>query len=104
MFAVIAEEYGIITCLVLVGLVAFLLLRALARALSAQDAFRRNAIAGLALSFALQAGINMAVNVGILPAKGMTLPFISYGGSSILGLSLAMGFLIALARREPSAR
>ncbi len=46
----------------------------------------------------------MAVNVGLLPAKGMTLPFISYGGSSILGLSLAMGFMIALARREPSAR
>ena len=104
MFAVIAEEYGIVTCLVLVGLVAFLLLRALARALSAEDPFRRNAIAGLALIFALQAAINMAVNVGILPAKGMTLPFISYGGSSILGLSLAMGFLIALARREPAAR
>jgi cell division protein FtsW len=60
-------------------------------------------VTGLLLLFGLQASINMAVNVRLIPAKGMTLPFISYGGSSLLSLALAMGFLIALTRRRPRA-
>ena len=102
-FAVIAEEYGAIACLFLIGVFVFVTLRAFARALDADDAFRRNAVAGLALLFALQATINMAVNAGLMPAKGMTLPFISYGGSSMLALAVTMGFLIALARKPGPA-
>ena len=100
-FAVIAEEYGALVCLVLIGMYGFVTLRALARALQNQDPFIRNGLSGLALMFGLQALINMAVNVGLLPAKGMTLPFISYGGSSLLALSMTMGLLVALARRRP---
>ena len=65
----------------------------------APDAFQRNAVVGLTLLFAMQGAINMAVNVGLLPAKGMTLPFISYGGSSMLALAVTMGLLVGLARK-----
>jgi cell division protein FtsW len=102
-FAVIAEEYGILACLVLLGLFAFIALRALWHVVREPDAFVRYAAAGLVLAFVAQACINMAVNVGLLPAKGMTLPFISYGGSSLLASGLAMGFLLALTRRRPQA-
>lgn len=98
-FAVIAEEYGAVTCLVVIGLFAFVTVRAFARALDAPDAFQRNAVIGLTLLFALQAAINMAVNAGLLPAKGMTLPFISYGGSSMLALAVTMGLIVGLARK-----
>ena len=67
------------------------------------DTFSRLATTGLVLMFGLQAAINMMVNVHLMPAKGMTLPFISYGGSSLLSLALGMGFLIALTRRRPRA-
>ena len=99
-FAVIAEEYGILACLVLLALFAFITLRAIGRVWDEPDPFTRNAATGLALLFALQAAINMAVNVGLLPAKGMTLPFISTGGSSILALGLTMGMIVALTRRR----
>lgn len=99
-FSVIAEEYGIAACLVLVLLFAFITLRALAHVRREPDGFKRIAILGLALLFALQAMINMGMNVGLIPAKGMPLPFISYGGSSFLGLSITMGFLLALAQRR----
>jgi cell division protein FtsW len=98
-FAVIAEEYGAVTCLVVIGLFAFVAVRAFARALDAPDAFQRNALVGLTLLFAMQGAINMAVNSGLVPAKGMTLPFISYGGSSMLALAVTMGLLIGLARK-----
>ncbi len=99
--AVIAEEFGVIACLVLLGLYAFVLLRAFRRILAEPDLFLRLAIVGLALLIGLQAAINMGVNVGLLPAKGMTLPFISAGGSSSLAVSLAAGMLLALMRRRP---
>ena len=70
---------------------------------SNEDAFCRLAMTGLVLMFGLQAAINMMVNVHLMPAKGMTLPFISYGGSSLLSLALGMGFLMALTRRRPRA-
>ena len=102
-FAVVAEEYGVIACLVLVSLFAFVVLRSLIRATEEPHASDRLAIQGLAIVFGLQALINMGVNVGLLPPKGMTLPFISAGGSSMLALSVTAGMLLALTRRRPDA-
>ncbi|MCB1505568.1 MAG: cell division protein FtsW [Hyphomicrobiaceae bacterium] len=99
-FAVVAEEYGIIACLVLLALFAFIVLRALVAASREPDGAIRLAIQGLSLLFAFQALINMAVNVGLLPAKGMTLPFISSGGSSTIAISITLGMLLALTRRR----
>lgn len=102
-FAVAGEEFGIILCIVILALFAFIILRALTRASKESDPFARFAITGLALLFGLQASINMAVNVHIAPAKGMTLPFISYGGSSLISIAFGMGMLLALSRRRPGA-
>jgi cell division protein FtsW len=102
-FAVTAEEFGIVVCLALLMLFAFIVLRGLMLARRSEDTFCRLAATGLILMFGLQASINMMVNVHLMPAKGMTLPFISYGGSSLLSLALGMGFLIALTRRRPRA-
>src|SRR5690606_25614089 len=102
-FAVAAEEFGIALCLFLVALFAFGVLRALLHALRDEDPFARLAISGLALLFGLQSSIAMAVNLHLLPAKGMTLPFISYGGSSLISLAYGMGMLVALTRRRPRA-
>jgi cell division protein FtsW len=102
-FAVAAEEFGIALCLALVALYAFIVIRALARALRNDDAFTRFAAAGLAILFGTQSAINMAVNLHLIPAKGMTLPFISYGGSSMISLAYAMGMLLALTRERPRA-
>ena len=100
-FAVAAEEFGIVLCLALLALYAFVVLRALRYALSDEDPFRRFAVAGLAILFGLQSAINMSVNLHLIPAKGMTLPFISYGGSSMLSLAYGMGMLLALTRERP---
>jgi cell division protein FtsW len=100
-FAVGAEEFGIVLCLVLLALYAFVVLRALRRALDDDEPFRRFAVAGLAILFGLQSAINMAVNLHLIPAKGMTLPFISYGGSSMISLAYGMGMLLALTRERP---
>jgi cell division protein FtsW len=102
-FAVTAEEFGILVCLGLLMIFGFIVLRGFMLARRNEDPFCRLAITGLVLMFGLQAAINMAVNVHLMPAKGMTLPFISYGGSSLLSLALGMGFLIALTRRRPRA-
>ncbi len=102
-FAVTAEEFGIVVCLALLVLFAFIVLRGLMLARRNEDTFCRLAATGLILMFGLQAAINMMVNVHLMPAKGMTLPFISYGGSSLMSLALGMGFLIALTRRRPRA-
>jgi cell division protein FtsW len=100
-FAVAAEEFGVALCLVLVALFAFIVVRALLRALRNDDPFTRFAAAGLAMLFGMQSAINMSVNLHLIPAKGMTLPFISYGGSSILSLAYAMGMMLALTREYP---
>jgi cell division protein FtsW len=102
-FAVAGEEFGVILCLLLVALFAFVVLRALTHALRNDDPFTRFAAAGLAILFGLQSAINMSVNLHLIPAKGMTLPFISYGGSSMLSLAYGMGMLIALTRERPRA-
>jgi cell division protein FtsW len=102
-FAVAAEEFGIVLCLVLAALFAFIVLRGLRHAMRSEEPFRRFALAGLSILFGLQSAINMAVNIHLMPAKGMTLPFISYGGSSMISLAWSMGMLLALARERPRA-
>lgn len=102
-FAVTAEEFGIVVCIALVALFAIIVLRALFVAQKAEDPFIRLSVTGLALLFGVQAAINMMVNLHMMPAKGMTLPFISYGGSSLISLALGTGFLLALTRRRPRA-
>jgi cell division protein FtsW len=102
-FAVAAEEFGVALCLALVALFSFIVIRALIRAMRNDDPFTRFAAAGLTMLFATQSAINMAVNLHLIPAKGMTLPFISYGGSSMLSLAYAMGMLLALTREQPRA-
>jgi cell division protein FtsW len=100
-FAVVGEEFGLIVCLALMSLFFFIIMRVLKRAKHEKDPFSALAMTGLVTMFGVQACINMGVNVALLPAKGMTLPFISYGGSSLLGTALAMGVILALARRTP---
>ncbi len=102
-FAVTGEEFGMIACLALIAFFGFIVIRGLWLALRNEDPFCRFAAAGLTLMFGVQSWINMAVNLHAIPAKGMTLPFISYGGSSLLALGLGMGFLIALTRKRPLA-
>jgi cell division protein FtsW len=102
-FAVAAEEFGIVLCLIVVGLFAFIVIRALSRAMRAEDPFARYAASGLAILFGVQSAINMSVNLHLIPAKGMTLPFISYGGSSLLSLAYGMGMVLALTRERPRA-
>jgi cell division protein FtsW len=102
-FAVAAEEFGVVLCLVVLTLFALIVLRALHHSARNEDPFGRFATAGLAILLGLQSAINMAVNVHLMPAKGMTLPFISYGGSSMISLAWGMGMLLALTRERPRA-
>jgi cell division protein FtsW len=102
-FAVAAEEFGIVLCLMLVSLFCFIVIRALQHSFRDHDPFTRFASAGLAILFGTQSAINMAVNLHLIPAKGMTLPFISYGGSSMISLAYGMGMLLALTREKPRA-
>jgi cell division protein FtsW len=102
-FAVAAEEFGVVLCLILVALFAFVVLRALQHAMRNEDLFARFALAGLAILLGTQSFINMAVNLHLMPAKGMTLPFISYGGSSMISLAYGMGMLLALTRERSGA-
>jgi len=100
-FSVIGEEFGLIACLAIALLYLGIVARVLVKLLDEESSFAILAAAGLVIEFGLQALINMAVNVQIAPSKGMTLPFISYGGSSMLALSIAMGLLLAFTRRNP---
>ncbi|MBC6406226.1 MAG: cell division protein FtsW [Rhodospirillales bacterium] len=101
--AVAGEEFGLVVCLVLVALFAFVVLRGFSKARADQSLFVLLGAAGLVTQLGLQAMINMASSLSLIPTKGMTLPFISYGGSSYLALALAMGMLLALTRRRPSS-
>ena len=100
-FSVIGEEFGIIACLAIAILYMTIVVRVLLRLLAEEDKFLVLAGAGLVGQFGLQALINMAVNVHIAPSKGMTLPFISYGGSSMIALAMGFGLLLAFTRRNP---
>jgi cell division protein FtsW len=99
-FAVVGEEFGILLCLLVVALFTLLVMRGLMQALRRNSTFERMAIAGLATQIGIQAFINMGVNLHVLPAKGMTLPFISYGGSALISAAMTVGFLLALSRRS----
>lgn len=99
-FAVAGEEFGMIVCLVLIAVFAFVVLRCLLKLLKEQDLFTVLSCTGLVAGFGLQAFINMASTLQLIPTKGMTLPFVSYGGSSVMAVALAMGMLLALTRRR----
>ncbi|GGJ06621.1 cell division protein FtsW [Neoroseomonas lacus] len=103
-FAVAGEEFGMVICLVILGLFAFIVVRGLARLLSETDLFVMLAGTGLLTQFGLQAFVNMASTLHLIPTKGMTLPFVSYGGSSVLAIAMGMGMLLALTRRRVGAR
>jgi cell division protein FtsW len=103
-FSVAGEEFGIVICLLIAGIFAFVVMRGLSKALRDNDDFSRYATGGLVILFGLQSIINMGVNLQLLPAKGMTLPFISYGGSSLVAMAISMGMVLALTRRDPLKR
>lgn len=99
-FAVIGEEFGALACVMLLMLFAGVVMRGLSNLIEEQNAFRLLAVAGLIVQFGLQSLINVGVNLAVLPSKGMTLPFVSYGGSSMLALAIGMGMVLALTRRN----
>ena len=100
-FSVIGEEFGLVSCMVIAVLFLAIVVRVFVKLLDERDAFRFYAAAGLGTQFGVQALISMAVNTGLAPSKGMTLPFISYGGSSMVALAIGMGLLLAFTRRNP---
>ncbi|WP_432815201.1 FtsW/RodA/SpoVE family cell cycle protein [Sphingorhabdus sp.] len=100
-FSVIGEEFGLLACMVIALLYFAILVRIIIRLLDEKDQFVVMAVTGLGAQFCGQAMINIAVNLGVFPSKGMTLPFISYGGSSILALSITCGLILALTKRNP---
>jgi cell division protein FtsW len=102
-YSVAAEEYGLIFSLALITLFAFVVVRGLYRAMKLSDTFEQVAAAGLFVLVGQQAIINVAVNLNMIPTKGMTLPFISYGGSSMLAMGLTLGLALALLRKRPGA-
>ena len=97
-FAVVGEEYGLVVCLLLIGVFGFIVLRGLLRLTREQDMFVVLGCTGLVAGFGLQTMVNLFSTLGLMPTKGMTLPFISYGGSSALAVGLGMGMLLALTR------
>ncbi|HEY0267332.1 MAG TPA: FtsW/RodA/SpoVE family cell cycle protein [Rhizomicrobium sp.] len=100
-FAVAGEEFGLVLCALIAFMFCALTVRLLLRSAGAREPFSQLAGAGLAVVTAVQAFINMGVAVSLLPAKGMTLPFISYGGSSLFAVALTMGFALAVTRQRP---
>ena len=102
--SVIGEEFGFIACAVLIFIIGFIVLRVLRRALQASDPFVALALTGLVSMYGFQSFINLGVNLTLLPAKGMTLPFISYGGSSLIAMAFSMGLLLAFSRVRGRAR
>jgi cell division protein FtsW len=103
-FSVAAEEFGILFCMVIVMIFAFVVMRGLNHAFKERNDFTRFAVAGLVLQMGTQSMINIGVNLELLPAKGMTLPLISYGGSSMIAICVTAGFILALTRHRPEKR
>jgi cell division protein FtsW len=101
-YAVAGEEFGMMICLLILGIFGFIVLRGLLRLLGERDMFIILGATGLLTQFGLQAFINMASALHLIPTKGMTLPFVSYGGSSVIAVALGMGMLLALTRRRIS--
>ena len=102
-YSVGAEEFGLVLSLIMIGLFGFIVLRGMQKAMRLRDPFEQTAAAGLFILIGLQASINIAVNLSLVPTKGMTLPFISYGGSSMVAMGLTMGLALALTRKRPGA-
>lgn len=102
-FAVAGEEFGLIAGFILIGAFGVILFRGLLRAMDERNAFVQLAAGGLLVIFTTQAAINMGVNLNLIPAKGMTLPFVSYGGSSMLALAITAGMILALTRKRPGS-
>jgi cell division protein FtsW len=103
-FSVLAEEFGIVLCAVLVTVFAFIVLRGLLQGDARPGSVPALRRSGLVILIGLQSTINIAVNLHLMPAKGMTLPFVSYGGSSMIAIALTAGMLLALTRRRPESR
>ncbi|MBD8064180.1 cell division protein FtsW [Devosia sp. PTR5] len=103
-FSAAAGEFGILFCIGLVILIGFIVLRALMGAQRQTSLFARLAASTLAIQFAMQSGINLAVNLNLIPPKGMTLPFVSYGGTSMIAIAFGMGLMLALTRTKPEER
>lgn len=103
-FAVAAEEFGLLVCLAILALFAVFVVRSFILAGHLRSVFAQCAVCGLAALIGLQSFINIGVNLRALPAKGMTLPFISYGGSSLVAAALTVGLILALTRRQSEAR
>jgi cell division protein FtsW len=99
-FAVAGEEFGMAVCLLILALFVFVVVRGLLKLLAENDLFVVLAATGLLTQFGLQAFVNMASSLHLIPTKGMTLPFVSYGGSSVIAIAMGMGFLLALTRRR----
>ena len=102
-YSVGAEEFGLVLSLIMIGLFGFIVLRGMQKAMRLRDPFEQTVAAGLFILIGLQASINIAVNLSLVPTKGMTLPFISYGGSSMVAMGLTMGLALALTRKRPGA-
>lgn len=98
-FAVAGEEFGLLLCLAIIVLFGFVVLRGFGRAMRGNNLFVLLAVGGLLIQFGLQALLHMGVTLGLVPPTGMTLPFVSYGGSSIIAIALGMGMMLALTRR-----
>jgi len=103
-FSAAAGEFGILFCLCLVALIGFIVVRALLGAQQQPSLFARLAASTLAIQFGLQSGINLALNLNLIPPKGMTLPFVSYGGTSMLAVAFGMGLMLAFTRKRPEER
>ncbi len=103
-FSAAAGEFGILFCMGLVGLIGFIVVRALIAAQRQTSLFARLAASTIAVQFAMQSGINLAVNLNLIPPKGMTLPFVSYGGTSMIAVAFGMGLMLALTRTKPEER
>ena len=102
-FAVAGEEFGLLVCLFIIGVFCLIVVRTLLKLLAEDDPFVVLASAGLVCGFGLQAFVNMASSLHLIPTKGMTLPFISYGGSSAMSVALTIGMVLALTRRRTQA-
>lgn len=99
-FAVVGEEYGIISCAIIVIIFAYLITRIVKRALDEEDMFIYLALCGLMIEFSMQVIVNIGVSLRLLPTKGMTLPFISYGGSSMISMAICFGLILAFTKRK----
>lgn len=101
-FAVAGEEFGAIICLIIIGIFAFIVIRCLLRVINEEDKFTQLAASGIIIQLGLQSIINMGVTLNLLPTKGMTLPFISYGGSSTLSIAIATGMMLGFTKHKTS--